>query len=182
VPTSRNFNLRKHLDHICVSSFLTLSPTTSQSLQSDTLIQDYPSLLESAKATLRRHLPASRRRLGKMSERKLDEFLKLAKDLSAADIAESLSTVAPDKRRGIFSHPKVSASPMIDDCTHHAGPLFYDKMVQRRAMMYRQTPRARLIDLTVPRRRERHPSTNNRSAVLDVPVLPHATEVGYQDG
>jgi hypothetical protein len=117
-----------------------------------------------------------------MSERKLDEFLELAKDLSAAGIAEGPSTLAPDKRRRIFSHPKVSASPIIDDCTHHAGPLFYDKMVKRRAVMYQQTPGTYLIDLTVPRRRERYPSTDNRSAVLDVPVLPHATEVGYQDG
>jgi hypothetical protein len=46
-----------------------------------------------------------------MSKRKLDEFLELAKDLSASDIAESLSTLPAAKCRRIFSDPKVNTSP-----------------------------------------------------------------------
>jgi hypothetical protein len=43
-----------------------------------------------------------------MGKRKLDEFLELAKDLSASEIAESLSTLGPVKFRRILSDPKVS--------------------------------------------------------------------------
>lgn len=45
-----------------------------------------------------------------MGKRKLDEFLELAKDLSASEIAESLSTLGPVKFRRILSDPKVSTS------------------------------------------------------------------------
>jgi hypothetical protein len=50
-----------------------------------------------------------------MGKRKLDEFLELAKDLSASEIAESLSTLGPVKFRRILSDPKVSTSL---PCTH----------------------------------------------------------------
>jgi hypothetical protein len=45
-----------------------------------------------------------------MGKRKLDEFLELAKDLSASEIAESLSTLGPVKFRRILSDPKVGTS------------------------------------------------------------------------
>jgi hypothetical protein len=48
-----------------------------------------------------------------MSKRKLDEFLELAKDLSASDIAESLKALGPQKCRRIVSDPKVNTYIVI---------------------------------------------------------------------
>ena len=110
--------------------------------------------------SLHRHLPTSRHRLRNMAKRKLDEFLELAKDLSVGNTAEGLSTLPPEKRRRILSHPKVNTSPRQDRCS-----------ATRR---YRG-----LIHLTVHRRRERPPSTNKCSTVLDLPVLTYATKMGH---
>jgi hypothetical protein len=60
-----------------------------------------------------------------MGKRKLDEFLELAKDLSASEIAESLSTLGPVKFRRILSDPKVSKSLRGT----REPSIFHDKMV-----------------------------------------------------
>jgi hypothetical protein len=90
-----------------------------------------------------------------MSKRKLDEFLELAKDLSAGDIAESLKALGPRKYRRIVSDPRVNSC-----ITLQAGIANYN--------------------LTVSPGHERLASTNNSSIIHSIQVFPHPTNMGYQ--
>jgi arginyl-tRNA--protein-N-Asp/Glu arginylyltransferase len=75
-----------------------------------------------------------------MTKRKLDEFLELAKDLSASDIAESLKALGPRKCRKIMSDPKVNTCIALQAVIANS-------------------------DFTARPRHERHASTNNSSTV-----------------
>ena len=82
-----------------------------------------------------------------MPKRKLDEFLELAKDLTAGEIAEGLSTLGPTKCRRIFSDRKVREMPRATDV-----PLEETYIDNFKALTNPPKVQGRV---------ERHPSTNH---------------------